>query len=265
MKNPRLTISVIILGAMFLSMSILVFVSKALEEDVMNPYDSRKLSTNDIIATYHNNMNEAFNRYIKLMMTNLQSNPDDPNGKAFHEDGTPFTVEECYNDQNNYSTFCVAANLLGGYSAACGLAKEGTIALTEDMQAFCDLGADAQAYKGYFNFVAALKNKQQEVFETEQEKADWEKKGLQYLDSITAVRKIVSRDTIIKDELSTAKKTLDQTLSAYDQLRVAWPIHLKYVDVYANLEKYRDKIVEIRHSTDSYPSKFIDLTTTSCT
>lgn len=299
MKKNSVTISILVLVILLLSMVTMVFISRAAEQDIKNPYDSENLTVDEIIATYHTNMNDAFNRYLKLMMTNIEKNPDDPNGKAFKEDGTPFTVADCLDpaNANNYSTFCVAVNLLGGNSANCYAPPE-LYTPPEDFKKFCSLGGNAQALKGYLNFKAALLKKAGKIFETNKDETLWtedfcngfvvavtfgavpgycsdvKKSNSDYSTQVDASRALrnqgsvlgalAGRTTLIQNEIKKAKETLDQTLSAYDQLRVAWPIHKKYIDVYADLEKYRDKITEIRHQTDLFPKKFIDLTTTAC-
>ena len=61
-----------------------------------------------------------------------------------------------------------------------------------------------------------------------------------------------------------AKAALDQTLEAYAQLKTSWTMHVKYMDIFAELVKYRDHLVEIRKQTDTFPLRFIDATTTKC-
>jgi hypothetical protein len=281
MKNNRITISLIFLGAVMVSMMVMAVLTKAADSSSLNPYDNPDLNMDDIVTLYHTNMNDAFNNYIKMMMKNLEKNPDDPNGKPYKEDGTPFTVEDCLDPANskNYSTFCVAVNLVGGNTDNCNIpTPPPTIVLPSDMQKLCSLDKNALALKGYLNFSAAMKKRTTQIFKTSQEKSA-------YVDAMTCLGGVCDQETKDKaqvtyqtqkalevsadlnfanQEIKFAKNTLDQTLSAYDQLRVAWPIHKKYIEIYADLEKYRDKIVEIRHQTDLYPKKFIDLTTTAC-
>lgn len=286
MKNLRLTISFVLLGILFVSMTAFVLLSRAASEESKNPYDDPNLGYDEVIDLYHKNINDAFNEYIKKMVANLQTNPDDPNGKPFEEDGTPFTVEDCYDPANagNYSTFCVGVNLLGADWGVCTPPNkpDGTPSwvIPDDMKAYCSMDKNSLPYKGYLNFAAALHRRNGQIFDTINKKnayidamvclggvcsdaqftknaqiADQRATALAYADQV---------DTINK-EIKFSKMALDQTLSAYDQLKIAWPIHLKYIEIYKALEKYRDKIVEIRHATDNYPAKFIDLTTTSCT
>lgn len=269
MKNHRLKISIALLGIIFVSMTTFVLMSKAASSaQSRNPYDDPSLGVNDVIELYHKNMNEAFNEYIKKMM---KGSPDDKNGKAYHvldgnKEGEPLTAAECLSPKYsaNYSTFCVSVNLLGADSDFCSVPQT-----ADDMIQFCKLDKGALARKGYLNFSSAIAKRTQQVFDTEKEKADWKNMSIgerasQGWSSITAATKLISRQTIIADEMRFAKEALDQTLSAYDQLKVVWPLHQKYVGIYHSLEQYRDKLVDVRHQTDAYPKRFIDVTTTAC-
>ncbi len=237
--------------------------------NLKNPYDSDLLSVNQIISTYHNHVNETFNNTIRLMLEAQEASAkkpgaaDDPNGKPLK------SAVECLDPSNNrnYSTFCLSVVLLGGNSDECLVPVSvgtGLKPLTEDFKKFCELGGGARPLKGYLNFKAALERKKKNIFETEKDRDKWQQLGKNTLDSATAIGKIFSRNTNIDEEIKIAKKALDQTLSAYDQLRLAWPMHVRYKQIYKDLQDYRDKIVDIRHQVDLYPSKFIDLTTTKC-
>ena len=72
------------------------------------------------------------------------------------------------------------------------------------------------------------------------------------------------RVKFIDEEEARAKTALDQTLDAYNQLRWAWQLHTRYMDIFSELVKYRDHIVALRKNTDYLPMKFIDATTTKC-
>lgn len=74
----------------------------------------------------------------------------------------------------------------------------------------------------------------------------------------------VQRVKFIDDEIRRSKQALDQTLDAYSQLKTAWNMHVKYMDTFADLVKYRDYLVAIRKQTDTFQFKFIDATTTKC-
>lgn len=264
----------------------------AQEENIKNPYDSGKLSVNQILATYHEHVNETFNNYIALMLEAQErsaKNPgatDDPNGKPLA------SAAECLDSKNNrnYSTFCLSVNLLGGNSDECSDKFEKT--WSEDFRKFCQLGGGARPLRGYLNFKAALEKKRKKIYETAQEETlaseDFCKtvtfgssaicegykkdpaasKSVEAAKSLrtqrNAIEAVLGRQETIDKEIKVAKATLDQTLSAYDQLRLVWPMHVRYKQIYKDLKTYRDKLVDIRQQTDSYPSKFKDLTTSKC-
>ena len=231
--------------------------------NLKNPYDSNLLSVNEIVATYHNHVNETFNNTIRLMMEAQEASAkkpgaaDDPNGKPLEN------AAQCLDSANNrnYSTFCLAVVLLGGNNDECPVPDEKK---TDDFKKFCELGGGARPLKGYLNFRVALEKKKKKIYETEKPKSELQKAGEGVADSITTIGKIFTRNTNIDQEIKIAKKALDQTLSAYDQLRLVWPMHVRYKQIYKDLENYRDKIVDIRRQVDLYPSRFIDLTTTKC-
>lgn len=72
------------------------------------------------------------------------------------------------------------------------------------------------------------------------------------------------RIKFIDEEIVRAKNALDQTLDAYSQLKTAWQMHVRYMDVFSDLVKYRDYLVAIRKQTDAFPFRFINASTTKC-
>ena len=72
------------------------------------------------------------------------------------------------------------------------------------------------------------------------------------------------RIKFIDEEIVRSKTALDQTLDAYSQLNTAWKMHVQYMDIFSELVKYRDHLVNVRKQTDVFPFRFIDATTTKC-
>ncbi len=68
----------------------------------------------------------------------------------------------------------------------------------------------------------------------------------------------------IDAEIDRSKKALDSTVDTYARLRESWKMHVKYVDIYLALVKYRDWLAEIRKQTDEYPLRFLNASTTKC-
>ncbi len=68
----------------------------------------------------------------------------------------------------------------------------------------------------------------------------------------------------IDRELTISREALDLGLAAYQELQMALPLHRKYKEVIKYLEKYRDKVSDIRKEVELYPTTFLDVTTTQC-
>jgi hypothetical protein len=74
-----------------------------------------------------------------------------------------------------------------------------------------------------------------------------------------------SQADFINQTLDQAEKTLNLALEAYDQFRVAYPMHLKYQDIIKELETYNNKMAELEDYSKLWPGKFINASTTNCT
>lgn len=224
-----------------------------------NIYNNPNMSTEEVMMEYHKRTNEKFNWYIGTMLTKQSSSakeniidpdslppllPDEPPG----ENEDPMKTF-CAENPVNYSTFCVAANLL----------------------------SDEKRGDGYMQYAQALDCRRGKLFETAQEETLYNEYGEALIrgeeneeefEQVLQTQKalgISARLDAIDREIKTAKRALDQTLAAYEELKTAWPMHQRYIEIYEQLVKYRDKMVEVRHQVEEFPSKFIDATTTKCT
>jgi hypothetical protein len=97
----------------------------------------------------------------------------------------------------------------------------------------------------------------------------WGERGAAQLSSLTATLVDLTGSTakrvqFINEEMVRAKTALDQTVDAYSQLKTAWQMHVQYIDIFSELVKYRDHLVDVRKQTDTFPFRFIDATTTKC-
>lgn len=97
----------------------------------------------------------------------------------------------------------------------------------------------------------------------------WNQRGSSTLSSSTATlvdlaESASQRAKFVQEEVARAKAALDQTLDAYGQLKIAWQMHVQYMDIFSELVKYRDHLVDVRKQTDTFPFKFIDATSTKC-
>ncbi len=273
MKKHTLKIYISLLVVFVIFIVANVFIGKAADptaadicNDQSNIYNDTTKTTEEIMTMYHQKMNDKFNGYIRKMILaeaaaakNPSQDPD-PNGlpPAPVSADNPNGLLPCPTDGSNYSTYCVAVNLAN-----------------DDKE-------------GYIAYRRALNCRRGKLFETSQQEDDWNKwintttclgitTGDCAPDKIAALKEkigntyqgqkamdISARLSAIDRETDSAKRALDQTLAAYNELRTAWPMHKIYMHIYDSLIKYRDKMVEIRNQVEEFPSKFIDASTTKC-
>jgi hypothetical protein len=220
-------------------------------------YNNPDLSAEDMITLYHKTMNDQFNAYTKTMIA--AESAAAVSGRPTPDNGAPPGLDPQTNlplpcDAANYSTYCVAQKLLTNpqwghmaYQKALDC-RAGQLFDNNQQEDLWNQWIKVSTYPGY----------------TDADKAKVQK---QLNDTYQAQKalEISSRLDALTREKSDSKNALDQTLSAYNELRTAWPMHKKYMEIYKSLLKFRDKMVEIRNQVEDFPSKFIDATTTKCT
>lgn len=75
----------------------------------------------------------------------------------------------------------------------------------------------------------------------------------------------LTREQWIDREISASTTAMDTTLRAYSELLLQYPMHLEYQEMLKILVKYYDRLIDIRKKVDTYPARFQDVSTTSCT
>lgn len=68
----------------------------------------------------------------------------------------------------------------------------------------------------------------------------------------------------VEREKENALQVMELTVDAYNELRLALPMHKKYEQVLVDLTNYRDILSDIKLKTQRFPVKFIDATSQSC-
>ena len=217
--------------------------SKGYVIDAKSIYGDFSIDIEDVMALYHKTINDKFNDSIKKM---INSKDGDDNGKPPTDDqinqaasqiNTPGlsdsdkreqAIETLCSDDANYSTFCLSNRLL-----------------------------NSREY-GYLQYRYVLSCRRYDIDQSIQTQT---KPVPQYVAAADQGQK----DTAIGQEIDNAKKALDQTLSAYDQLKTSWLMHQRYMKIYKSLTTYRDKMADIRQQIENFPGKFIDVSTTKCT
>lgn len=83
--------------------------------------------------------------------------------------------------------------------------------------------------------------------------------------SIQAVEQAKTRRAQwIADELSASRTVFDRMLQAYSELLNQYDMHVAYIDTVKYLINYYHALVEVRKKVDTYPKRFIDVTTPYC-
>ncbi|MBI4231647.1 hypothetical protein HY605_00320 [Candidatus Peregrinibacteria bacterium] len=67
-----------------------------------------------------------------------------------------------------------------------------------------------------------------------------------------------------KEEEGKAMQSMKATVGAYNEYRLAYPMHKKYEEVIDNLIEYKDATEDIKQEVMQFPGKFIDATTSQC-
>lgn len=219
---------------------------------IKSDYNDENMGLEDVMALYHENVNTIFNDNIKKMIASesaaAKANTIEPLGQPPRDkDGN---WQPC--PAGNYSTYCVSQQIIPDET------------------------------KGYLAYMRALDCRRGDLFDTKAELIGYTDVLETVLSGgianpvvtdavapqVTQTQKameISARLEAIDREKSKAMRAVDQTLAAYDELRTAWPMHQKYIQIYKDLIIYRDKMIEIRNQVEEFPAKFIDASTTKCT
>ncbi len=78
------------------------------------------------------------------------------------------------------------------------------------------------------------------------------------------LQNLSSRNVKINQEIENAKKVLEATLAAYNEFRLAYPMHKEYEKIINNLVKYKIALEDIRRQVREFPLRFIDATSADC-
>lgn len=182
-------------------------------------------------ADYHSTMNDYFNYKIELF---LETDPDSPNQVPPPDKICPKASEES-DSAYNVSTYCVAMGAVDIFTAY--------MKTLDDVSApILSLNKDAASQQPALLPIVG--------------------------NPFAAVRSILGAATNVEDAIGEerieAEKVLDMAIAAYNEFRLAYPMHKKYEEIIVDLYKYRDMIADITTKTMDFPGEFIDATSKSC-
>lgn len=72
------------------------------------------------------------------------------------------------------------------------------------------------------------------------------------------------RNEDISDEIDNAKIVMKATIAAYDEFKMAYPMHKKYQSIIFNLTKYKLALKKIRNQVADFPQRFVDSSSSQC-
>lgn len=204
--------------------------------DVNDLYNA-ELSLDQHIELYHEQMNLIFNQTIAQLIPFLSANKDLANEEIRKKVLERITVPEDLPDEEVLN-FCLNRGENMNLSTYC-------LALRAD-----DL---------YENYRAALSFRREDL------------SGSAQVDGLSPTQtqtetfdNIYDQSRRIDRELVDAKKAFEASITVYQELQTAFPLHMQFEDMKDALIKYRDRLVEIRKKVDEFPHRFTNSTSDAC-
>ncbi len=199
---------------------------KPFDPAVFNHTDKKLI---DVSAIYHQQMNHIFNDSIKQLVQLLSTNKDLSNPDL---------------QKKVLGRISVPAEVVAKGAQAFCAAKKNDM----NLSTFC---LALRADELYDDYATALSLRRDT------------------LDISTGIQTDVVADNSLKQslvarEILDAKKAFDASLTAYQELQSAFPLHMQFEDMKVSLIQYRDRLVDMRKQIDSFPHKFINASTTEC-
>jgi hypothetical protein len=180
----------------------------------------------------------------------IYENPDYPLAlvkSSYHEtmndffNDKVFKLSEILEKDNFYEdkNFSVPTEAnIDNYKEKCG---------DDNVSTYCVSMQALDVYSSYLNTLSQMKDKLPEG------------------ETLNSVYSSISQRNIeISEEINHARKVLMATVSAYNEYRIAYPVHVKNQQIIKGLIKYRKSLSYIRKVVNLLPSKFIDATSAYC-
>lgn len=181
-----------------------------------------------VFSAYHGEMNEFFNTKIKKLIE-LVDEPD------------------FYQNPEKKKLFLPPANLLDKDGIPVILEKCGE----ENLSSYCLSIAALSKYEEYLKRLDYL-----------QKNPDLNYTTMSSVGDITAILKRRAEQS--KREAQEAKAVLEATVAAYNEFRLAYPMHIKYQEILKQLTKYKLVLKDIRLRAAEFPVRFVDASTSQC-
>lgn len=204
-----------------------IFAGKAIDESEYYDFLREEENIPAMMKAYHSTVNEIFNEQFENLNDAFKDGPNEETKNLLK----PPKLEDnqsCSSD--NLSTYCLAEELTGVFSAYSEAMYENSSLFTESSE--CESGSD-------------------------------DEESPVTIDEVTQYAS--ARTTFISQEIEHAKETLDVALSVYNEFQTAYVMHRKYEEILESLQKYEASLYRIRKDVEKYPVKFVNVSTPNCT
>lgn len=181
----------------------------------------------DVYNSYHGEMNDYFN--AKLVRLNELIDAGDFDHKDFSP--PPQQINPNLDPVNDSVNEIVEK---------CG---------TNNVSTYC---VSMGALDIYLRYVRVLKNMEGQLAQTSDASVS------------DLIRITKSRNEDIDKEIGEAKKVMEATVAAYNEYRLAYPMHKKYQEIAKNLILYKSALKQIQRELISWPVEFVDASTYKC-
>lgn len=223
-KHFRLLILGLVIG---LTLNVATFAQDTEENFDPQSFFSEDLDLDSLIVLYHEQVNHIFNTSIQKLITALKGHPE----------GIPENLQKALEAPEDD-----AVCFQGNGSGSGGVTNISTYCLALRVDNLYENYLQALKYQGAKLIISPEESKSQILTQTTNQ----------------------IRQQKIEREMVNAKKAFDTTLSAYQELQTAFPLHMQFEGMKDYLIKYRDRLVEVRKKVDTFPNKFLNATSTQC-
>lgn len=216
-------------------------------KSVKDQFADKTKKLEDLSVLYHGTVNDIFNAYIDAF-TALDP-VTQPGAAALQKKKiTPPTDKDANGKSLKDKD---GKDITDGGDSQCQATDDASM----NLSTYCLYLRVNDLYDSYHNMlVARTNNAVQEVINTLKGNASQE----------SSLQLSNAKKNWIAGELASSKKALDSGLQAYSELLTQYPIHTQYQKTINLLVKYYDHLVDVRKKVDTFPKRFLDVTTANC-
>lgn len=225
-------------------------------------YDSRGTSYStsfekcpyyDLKKIYHEKMNDFFNKKFADFLERVSKNSAD----TFAQDPRIFAPElTCLDEKNR--TDCEKNN--NGWKKR----NEIETKCKDNLSSYCVSMVALYRYIDYVEIAKRLSTSLPPIGTTDESMKTWRGLADAIMKQDDDMKKEFGDIKVDKWLYGDAQKVMKATVTAYDEFKTAYPMHIKYDKIVKDLIKYKQKLKTIRNNVMIFPTKFVDITSITC-